>query len=167
MTYRIAGLRRTDFTKYFMANADELREMGARRIAADADTGYPCRITLEDARSGESVILLNFISHDVPGPFRTTHAIYVREVESVSESRVWEGELPPSLAVRTLSLRGFDEQGLLHDARLAEPSGIDAGISDLFASGKVAYIHAHYATYGCFAARIDRSGAGTGAGEVS
>ncbi len=156
MTYRITGLPRAGFTKYFTADAEELRRMGAMRVVAEADAGYPCRVSLEDARAGERVVLLNFTSHDVPGPFRTTYAIYVREVETPGEDRPWLGALPPSLAARTLSLRGFDAQGLLHAARLAEPAGIEAGIADLFASDKVAYIHAHYATYGCFAARIDR-----------
>ncbi|MGF7153180.1 DUF1203 domain-containing protein [Novosphingobium gossypii] len=160
MTYRITGLPRVEFTRYFAADTEELRRMGGMRVVADADAGYPCRVSLEDARAGESVLLLNFTSHDVPGPFRTAYAIYVREVDTPGEGRSWLGELPPSLAVRTLSLRGFDVQGLLRAARLAEPAGIEAGIADLFASGEVAYIHAHYATYGCFAARIDRVGVG-------
>lgn len=158
MTYRIAGLPRARFAQYFGRSGEELAQMGAVRVTADAGGGYPCRVTLEDARAGESLVLLNFVSHDVPGPFRTAYAIYVREAESADEGRVLVDRLPPILQGRVLSLRGFDDGGMLHAARLAEPDAVEAAIADLFDQPAVAYIHAHYATYGCFAARIDRAG---------
>jgi hypothetical protein len=60
-------------------------------------------------------------------------------------------------ATRTLSLRGFDEQGMMVDAVLADPGEADAAIRTLFANPRVATIDAHNATRGCFAARIERS----------
>jgi hypothetical protein len=54
-------------------------------------------------------------------------------------------------------LRGFDAAGMLRGARLADPGEADAGIRALFAQAEIAYIHAHNAAYGCFAARIDRT----------
>ena len=41
------------------------------------------------------------------------------------------------------------------DARLVEGSALAAAIAELFANRKVAYLHAHYATFGCFAARVE------------
>ncbi|WP_260045546.1 DUF1203 domain-containing protein [Novosphingobium mangrovi (ex Huang et al. 2023)] len=158
MTYRIAGLPREAFEHYFALNSRELEGAGARRVIADADRGFPCRVSLEDARQGESLILLNFTSHDVPNPFRTAYAIYVRE--QAVQPRPWIDRLPPVLAGRSLSLRGFDVQGMLIDARLTAPGEAEEGIFDLFGNARISCIHAHNAAYGCFAARIERDGDG-------
>jgi hypothetical protein len=161
MTYRITGLARASFAQYFGRSAEELEKLGARRVFADADRGFPCRITLEDAAQGESLILLNFTSNDVAGPYRSAHAIYVRENagDGSGEGAAFEARLPPVFAGRALSLRGFDDAGMLQAARLAEPGEVEGAIDDLFANAAVACIHAHNAAYGCFAARIERYGA--------
>jgi hypothetical protein len=54
-------------------------------------------------------------------------------------------------------LRGFDAAGMLREGRLAAPGEADAVIRGLFAGEEIAYIHAHNAAHGCFAARIDRT----------
>lgn len=156
MSYRIAGLPRTAFAQYFGKTAEELAELGARRIVANADHGFPCRVTLEDARAGESLILVNFIHHDVAGPYRSAYAIYVRETGG--DAFPWVDGLPPVFAGRTLSLRGFDDAGMLHAAVLSAPKDHDRAIRALFANPAVACIHAHNAAYGCFAAYIQRHG---------
>ncbi|QDK32361.1 DUF1203 domain-containing protein [Sphingomonas sp. IC081] len=136
----------------------ELRRSGARMVVADAHPGFPCRASLEDARQGERVLLINFTSHDVANPYRTAHAIYVRE--GVSAPEPWIDRLPPVFAGRTMSLRGFDDEGMMVRALLAGSGEVEAGIAALFAEPRVACIHAHNAAYGCFAARIEREGDG-------
>lgn len=156
MTYRIEGLPRAAFAQYYGRTAEELARMGARRVVADADRGYPCRVSLDDARAGESLILLNYISHDVAGPYRTAYAIYIRE-EALEAAR-YVDTMPPVFAGRTLSLRGFDADGMLQAARLAASEELEGAVRELFAMPQVACIHAHNAAHGCFAARIERDG---------
>ncbi|MFC0203799.1 DUF1203 domain-containing protein [Novosphingobium soli] len=163
MAYRILGLPRAGFAPYFGRSAEELEEMGARRVIADADRGFPCRVSLEDAARGEALILLNFTSHDVSGPYRSAYAIYVRE--RAAQAQAYVDRLPPVFAGRTLSLRGFDAPGMLRRARLAAQGeagaplgGVEEAIAELFADPTIACIHAHNAAYGCFAARIERHG---------
>ncbi len=43
------------------------------------------------------------------------------------------------------------------DADLIDGGEIEALIARMFANPKVAYIQAHYAKWGCYAARIDRA----------
>jgi len=58
---------------------------------------------------------------------------------------------------RLLSLRGFDLAGMLLDAEVVE-GGVAAPMIDrMLANPAVAYLHAHYARPGCYAARIDRA----------
>ncbi|MFC0686010.1 DUF1203 domain-containing protein [Novosphingobium clariflavum] len=158
MSFRIVGLEADDFAPYFFMSDAELRRSGARMVVADAHPGFPCRVSLDDARRGERVLLINFTSHDVANPYRTAHAIYIRE--GVSRPEPWIDRLPPVFAGRTMSLRGFDDEGMIVRALLAWPGEVEAGIAALFAEPRVACVHAHNAAYGCFAARIEREGDG-------
>lgn len=155
MTYRIEGLNPANFAHLFALTDAQLSACNARRVTAAADRGFPCRVTLEDARKGESLILLNHTSHNVPTPYRSTYAIYVREQAAAPASFV--DETPPVFEGRPLALRCFDAGGMLRDARLAMPGEADAAIRAVFENPAIAYIHAHNAAHGCFAARIDRN----------
>lgn len=153
MAYRIAGLAREEFEPLFGLGDDELAERNARRVRAE-ERGAPCRISLEEAEAGESLLLLNHVSHDVATPFRTAYAIYVRE--GAGERPCYRDEVPPLLDRRTLGLSGFGTDGMLKGALLAMPGEADARIRELFAQPDIASIHAHNAAYGCFLARVER-----------
>jgi hypothetical protein len=154
MTYRIEGLEREAYAGLLGLADIELAERGARRIIADSKPGFPCRVTLEDAEPGESLILFNHVSHDVPTPFRSAYAIYVREKAAAPACFV--DEPAPVFAGRALGLRGFDSEGMLRGALLALPGEADSKIRALFERPEIAAIHAHNAAAGCFAAKIVR-----------
>jgi hypothetical protein len=154
MAYRIEGLAPEAFESLFGMMDGELAARNAVRVIADSPSGYPCRVSLVDAAPGEELVLLNHVSHDVAGPFRTAYGIYVRRS---AVAAAFEDEAPPYLDRRTLGLRGFDEAGMLRGALLALPGEADARIKELFERPEVATIHAHNAAYGCFLARIERN----------
>jgi hypothetical protein len=155
MTYRIEGLDPAPWRSLFSLSDAELADRHALRVIADGHPGFPCRATLEDAQPGERLILVHHVSHDVQTPFRSAYAIYLREL--ASEAACYVDEVPPVFETRTLSLRGFDEDGMLRAAVLAAPGEADAVIRDVFRQrGEVATIHAHNAAAGCFSARIVR-----------
>ena len=132
----------------------ELEEGNARRVTADSPSGFPCRVSLVDAAPGEELVLLNHVSHDVPTPFRTAYAIYVRKG---ADSASYQDEAPRYLDSRTLGLRGFDDEGMLRGGLLARPGEADAKIRELFERAEIASIHAHNAIVGCFLARVERN----------
>ena len=154
MTYSIEGLHRADFAHLFALSDAELAAHNAVRVTATGP-GFPCRVSLEDARAGEQLILLNYTSHDVATPYRSSYAIYVRE--DGEEIAPLIDATPPVFEGRPLGLRAFDQDGMLRNAALALPGQADAKIRELFAGDNIAYIHAHNAAHGCFSARIDRS----------
>jgi len=156
MAYRIEGLSRSRFEDLFGQPDETLARNGARRVRANSKPGYPCRITLEDAEPGESLILLNFVSHDVPTPFRTTYGIFVRE--AAGDAPRFDDRVPPFLESRTLGLRGFDSEGMLRGGLLAMPGEADARIRELFERPEIVTIHAHNAALGCFLVRVERNG---------
>jgi hypothetical protein len=155
MTYRISGLEPSDFAHLVGLSDAELAEHGAFRMTADAKPSFPCRVMLDDAELGETLLLVNHCSHDGDNPYRATHAIFVSE--TATEAAVYEDEIPPALDRRVLSLRAFDRQGMMQDAALAQPGEADAVIRRLLADAEIDHIDAHNATRGCFAARVDRA----------
>ncbi|MCA1661352.1 MAG: DUF1203 domain-containing protein [Novosphingobium sp.] len=156
MTYRIAGLPLEPFAHLIGADDETLQRHNALRQTAQTKPGAPCRVTLEDAEPGETLILVNHVSHDVANPYRAAHAIFVREAAQAPATYI--DELPPVMASRLLSLRGFDAEGMMLDAAVTQPGEAEAGIAALFGNPAIAYIHAHNAARGCFAARVDREG---------
>lgn len=153
MTYRISGLDPAPFAPLFGLSDAELAVRGAQRVIAAADRGFPCRVSLTDAKAGETLILLNHVSHDVATPYRSAYAIYVR---ADAERADYVEEVPPIFAGRPLGLRGFSADAMLLDARLALPDEADEKIRELFANPAIATIHAHNAAHGCFAAKVER-----------
>ncbi len=154
MTYSITGLDPVAFAPLFALSDEEVAERDAVRVTASASRGFPCRISLEDAREGDSLILLHHTSHDVATPYRSSYAIYVREGVEPAQ---FVDRTPPVFEGRPLGLRGFDKDGMLRDARLALQGEADAKIRELFANPDIATIHAHNAAHGCFAARVERT----------
>src|SRR6185437_2352964 len=101
-----------------------------------------------------SVLLLNYEHQPAKTPFQASHAIFVREWAGAAYDRT--DEIPPAMRTRTLSLRAFDADDFMIDADLVDGREVQTLIARMFAHPKVAYIHAHYAKWGCYAARIDR-----------
>jgi len=155
MAYRIEGLAAERFAELRALPEQALAARGALRVTADAERGFPCRVSLDFAAPGESVLLLNHVSMDAPTPYRTAYAIYVRD--QAGEAASFENRLPPVLDGRMLSLRAFDAEGMLRGALLAEPGQAEGRIAGLFEDEDVESIHAHSPAYGCFLARIGRA----------
>ncbi len=154
MGYVITGLDAAPFRPLFGLSDAALAEQGAVRRTVDAKPGFPCRITLEDAEPGETVLLLNHEYQDAHTPYRGRHAIFVRE--GVGETARVVDVIPPYLAGRLISLRAFDEDGMMLDADVAEGRNLEPVITRMFGNTEVAYLHAHNAKRGCYAARVDR-----------
>jgi hypothetical protein len=154
MCYRITGLDREPFADLFDMDDAELAARHAVRVTASADKGWPCRISLQDARAGEELILLNHVSHDVATPYRSAYAIYLRQ--SALERAEYIDETPPVFEGRPMAFRAFDAEGMLRNAALALPGQADTKIRELFGQAEIAYIHAHNAAHGCFSAKVER-----------
>jgi hypothetical protein len=155
MTYRIHGLDPARFAHLVGLSDETLAAHGAVRTTADGKPGYPCRVRLEDVEAGETLLLVNHVSHDGDNPYRATHAIFVGERSH--RAAAYRDEIPPALATRVLSLRAFDRDGMMRNAALAQPGDADSAIRHLLADPRVDHVDAHKAVRGGFAARIERA----------
>lgn len=153
MHFTVSGLDPAPFLPLYGLGDGDLSQRLAKRVVADGP-GFPERIEMRDAQPGETLLLVNFAHQPADTPYRSSHAVYVRE----GATERWMGDhLPEVMRKRLLSLRGFSADGSMVDADVVEGREAEPVIARLFDNPAIAYIHAHYAKPGCYAARIDRA----------
>jgi hypothetical protein len=154
MDYVISGLPVQPFQSLFGIDDVELRVRGMVRMTVDSNPGFPCRISLEDARVGESVLLLPWQHLDADTPYRAGGPIFVRE--TVRDQARVRNAVPEQQRSRLLSVRAYDAKGWMLDAEVAEGVLLEALIARFFGNAGVAYLQLHNARRGCYACRVDR-----------
>lgn len=154
MSFRISGLDPYLFADLHAASDAALADKGAHRVRVEMHPAAPCRISLDDAEIGAEVVLLNYDHQPAETPYRQQGPIFVG---GAKKRFVGIDVIPPALARRTLSLRGFSADHMIEAAALSDGALASEAIAKLFANEKVAYIHAHYAQRGCYAALIERA----------
>ncbi len=154
MDYVVSGLPLAPFAPLFGLPDAALALHGARRVVADAQPGFPCRITLEDAAPGESLLLLHWRHLDGDTPYRSDGPVFVRE-SALATARV-RNAIPEQQRTRLLSVRAYDADGWMRDAEVVEGVVLEPLVARFFADPAVAFLHVHNARRGCYACRIDR-----------
>jgi Protein of unknown function (DUF1203) len=155
MSFRISGLDPAPFVHLYGLPDAELLAAGARRYTVDSTPGFPDRVEMRDLEVGETALLLNYVHQPAATAYRASHAIFVKE--GAREMYAALDEVPAVIRLRPMSLRGFDATGEMLDADLADGAALEPLIERLFANPAIAYIQAHYARRGCYAARIERA----------
>jgi hypothetical protein len=155
MDFRISGLSPEPFRHLYGLTDAALVECGVWCCVVDSKSGFPDRVEVRDAEPGERLLLVNYTHQPADGPYRSSHAIFVLEGAEVAYDRV--NEVPEALKLRPISLRAFDADHMIVAAELARGDEVEALIHRYLADPATAYLHAHYATRGCYAARIDRA----------
>ncbi len=153
--FQIHALSADPFHRLFDLSDQELKAVGARRERVDAKPGTPCRVSLTDAEIGETVILLNYVHQPGDSPFRSSHAIYVRQ--GVPQAQPAVDEIPDCLGSRLLSIRGFNEVHDMVAADVVEGTELRGALEQTFSDPAVDYVHLHNAKPGCFAAWATRA----------
>lgn len=152
MNFRITGLPAAHFTDLFALPDAELKQRGAVRTIAEANA--PCRVSLTDAQPGDELLLVNYEHHPVNSPYRMRFAIYVRQGEQQFDA---VNEVPEQLRRRMLAVRAFDDIAMMIGHELIDGRHAEQAIERLFANPSAAYLHVHFASPGCYAARVDRA----------
>jgi len=152
MNFRIVGLPANEFTHLFeLPDADLAAVGGVRRIA---DGNYPCRVSLTDSQPGEELVLVNYEHHSVDSPYRMRFAIFVRKGDQTYDK---VNEIPEQLRKRMLAVRAFDSKGMMVDHRLVDGKEVEPVIERLLTPSNVDYLHIHFASPGCYAAKVERA----------
>ena len=155
MRFRYKGLPVETFRPLWYLGDAALAERGIQRVIADAKPGFPCRVTLEDAEFGESLLLLSHQHQPASSPYRSSGPIFVRETAQETFDRV--GTVPPVLRGRLLSLRAYDREGIMIDADIVEGNEVEGLLQRLFARDETDIVHVHNARRGCYACSVERA----------
>lgn len=156
MTFRILGLDRRSIAPLLTLSDEALRRAGAQRMVADSHPGFPCRVTLEDAQPGEEVILLNHRHLPHATPYQAQGPIFVRTRLSAERFESVDA-VPQQLASRLLSVRAYDDAGMMLDADVADGKDAAALFERLLDNPSASFLHVHFARRGCYAALVERA----------
>jgi hypothetical protein len=155
MSFQICALAKEPFADLFTASDETLASRLAMRIIATKKPGFPCRVSLQDAEIGEEVVLVHYRHQPANTPFQASHGIYIRA--KARQAGFAANEIPEMLRSRIISLRGFDQTGMMVAADLADGKDLEPVIENLLSDPQIAYVHLHFAKAGCYAARIERA----------
>ncbi|MBI0476686.1 DUF1203 domain-containing protein [Sphingomonas sp. MA1305] len=155
MSFRFLGLDPNQFSHLYGLSDADLAAAGAKRFVVDSTPGYPDRVEIRDLDVGERAILLNYEHQPADTPYRSRHAIFFHEGARRALDVV--GVIPEAIRIRPISLRAFSDDGEMVDADLVDGDALAPLIERFLRNPAVAYLHAHYAKRGCYAARIERA----------
>ena len=153
MRFQIQGLDGGQFSHLFGQPSEYLAQHGVERVVVDTEPGFPCRVSLRDGAVGESALLMNYEHQPALSPYRSSHAIFVRE--GARAAHFATDEVPEMLRIRRISARAFDSAGMMVDAAICEGTKLETTIDRMFSMRPAAYLHLHNAQRGCFLARAD------------
>lgn len=155
MTYRFESLDPALFADLAALDASGL---AARHIVvstvAPGDRA-PCRLTLENAPAGETVLLVNHTHQPTPSPYGARGPIFIRR-NALDRAPAIFDTVPPMLVGRQLSVRAYDADGMIVDGAVVEPADLDGHLVGLFARADVDEVHLHFPGRGCYAAKAVR-----------
>lgn len=153
--FRLVALAADAFVPLFALSDEALAAQGIRRMTAEPESGYPCRVSLVDSAAGERVLLLPFTHLDAKTSYQSSGAIFVRE--KAVQAKPAPGEVPAAIRRRLLSVRAYDGDGMMLDAEVCAGEALEGIIERFLAREQVAYLHLHNAKPGCYACRVDRA----------
>jgi hypothetical protein len=156
MDFRIFGLPFAPFAPMFDMSEGELASRGTVRRVAPPQSIYPCRVSLQHAAPGETVVLTNYVHlADPSSPYRSLGPIFVRREPGATFDAI--NAVPPALKARPLSLRAYDHRNMIVAAQVTTGDELPAAVERLFASDEVAEMHVHSASHGCYLCRVARA----------
>jgi hypothetical protein len=153
--FKFVPLEREEFDSFMDLNDTELESHQAKWMIVDEEPGYPCRVSLEDAKIGEKVLFMPYWHHDVKSAYRAMGTVLVREKAQTTECKV--NQVPKMLLHRLLSVKAYDSSNMMVDHDIANGSELESKLKEHFQNSIVEYIHLHYASPGCFCSAVYRA----------
>lgn len=119
--------------------------------------GEPCRDVLRRARAGEELLLASFSPFREEGPYREFGPVFI--LADASAEDVPREALPVTQGYLRdrFVLRAYSAREEILDAAMVTPAEAEETIESFLANPDVAFVHARFPLYGCFACRIDRA----------
>src|SRR5438477_13124028 len=91
----------------------------------------------------------------VDSPYRASGPVFVRETSK--EVELTPCEIPDVVAGRVMSVRAYNDQGLMVNAAVTPGKELESQIEKFFGDAKISYLHLHNAGAGCDSCRVERA----------
>jgi hypothetical protein len=153
--FQFVALGKSLFESYLDFSDEDLANCNARWVIADANPGYPCRVSLQHAEIGERVLAISYCFQNTDSPYRASGPIFVREMAQTAKPPI--NQIPKMLMHSLLSVRAYSPEDILVAAEVVEGVNLDAVISSQLSQDSVDYLHIHYAKHGCFNSLVCRA----------
>lgn len=137
------------------ARNEGLDDLGqpVRRLVAEG--GEPCRDVLRRARPGEELILASFSPFTAAGPYHEYGPVYI--LANPSEEQIARDGFPRDGYFRErLVLRAYSHEESIVDAAMITADEAEETAARFLSQENVAFVHARFPVYGCFAVRVER-----------
>jgi len=155
INFQIKALPFEEFAELKGKNEQELANAHAKWLTVDVEPGFPCRVSLMDAKIGERVLLLSYPYHNVKSAYKASGPIFVREhaIEGI-----WQvNEVPKMLRHRLQSVRAYDVENTMIGAETIHGEQLEIAINNQLKNRNTDYIHIHNANPGCFNCSVHRA----------
>lgn len=153
-SFLLRGLNPEPFSELFKYDDAVLAARQIARVTATAASGFPCRVSLADAEVGEELLLLSYQHQPADSPYRASGPIFVRRDVGCAELTI--DEVPLQVRRRLMSLRAYNGEDRIISAEVCDGTYVAEWLQSAFDDAAVAYVHLHFARYGCFSCRADR-----------
>ena len=155
VNFQFVALDKSEFVSFSDFTDEELSNFNARWVVADANPGYPCRVSLRNAEIGERVLAISYCFQNADSPYRASGPIFVREIAETARPSI--NEIPKMLIDSLLSVRAYNSTNSLIASDVVEGAHLESVITNQLSDDSVDYLHVHYAKHGCFNSKVCRA----------
>lgn len=154
INFQVTNIQLKDIQTFLNAEEMNFENLNVKKMIVDEKPGYPCRLSLEDAEIGEEVLLLPYEHHKVNSPYQSSGPVFIRT--NAKEANLNQNEIPMMLHHRLLSVRVYDVNAMMIDARTIKGEQLEATTQDVFSNIAAKYIQVHNSGPGCYNCQINR-----------
>lgn len=124
-------------------------------VVESPEGGAPCRHCLRVSTDGERLILFAHRPFDGDGPYAEVGPVFIHADACARYAATTI--FPPAFAERTLTLRAYDDRGLIASAEVAPPGARDDVLARMFENERVRFVHVRNPAWGCYDFAVERS----------
>jgi hypothetical protein len=134
--------------------ATSLHDNPIQKITVDQSPGYPCRLSLEDAKIGEEVYLFSHQPFTNENPYRETGPVFVRT--EADQATLEPGQIPDMIKRRPIIVRSYSADETLLSGDPAEGEDVGQVIQQCLNREGVAFLHIRAALTGCYLCKVEQ-----------
>ena len=154
-SFVLHALGATPFDALFQLDDTALAARQMARVTANATAGFPCRVSLVDADVGDELLLLSYLHQPADSPYRASGPIFVKR--GARRAALAPDEVPAQVQRRLMSLRAYNAADRIVAAEICDGRYVADWLQHAFDDAAIAYVHLHFARYGCYACRAERA----------